>query len=80
MREKEVKQLLINFSQRFGVDIARFFGSSPTIELVNAKGAEIYIVNGKPLAAKSEGLLFPSENSKPRSTLTCDRSNGSTVV
>jgi PUA domain protein len=60
LKEKEAKKLLLNFSQRFKVDAERLFGPRPRIEVNEAEAAEIFIVNGKPLLARSGGTLFPT--------------------
>ena len=60
MKEKEVKKLLISFSSKFEFDTERFFGAKPRIELAETQVADILIVNGKPLLARSNGILYPT--------------------
>jgi len=60
LKEKEVRKLLHDFSQRFKVDAERLFGPKPRIEVNEAEEAEIFIVNGKPLLARLSGALFPT--------------------
>ncbi|KPV63219.1 MAG: H/ACA RNA-protein complex component Cbf5p [Candidatus Bathyarchaeota archaeon BA1] len=60
LKEKEAKQLLDEFSQRFNVDTERLLGSKPHIELVKAQVAETFIINGKPLLARFRGALLPT--------------------
>lgn len=60
MREKEVRQILVIFSQTFGVDPEQLLGINPGIELVKTLTAEILMVNGEPLLARSNGVLYPT--------------------
>ncbi len=63
LKEKETKKLLLNFSQKFK-DAEQLFGSKPSIEVNEAEGAEIFIVNGKPLLARYSDTLFPTLTSE----------------
>jgi len=60
MKEKEARKLFLDFFQRLKVDTERLFGSRPRIEVNETEVAEIFIVNGKPSLAKSDGTLFPT--------------------
>jgi len=60
LKEKEVKKLFLDFSQRLKVDAERLFGPTPHVEVNETEIAEIFIVNGKPSLAKSGGTLFPT--------------------
>jgi len=60
LKEKEARKLLLDFSQRLKVDAEQLLGSKPRIEVNEAEEAEIFIVNGKPLLARSSGALFPT--------------------
>jgi PUA domain protein len=59
LKEKETKKLLINISQKFK-EAERLFGVKPHIEVKEVEGAEIFIVNGKPLLARFGDMLFPT--------------------
>jgi len=65
LKEKEARQLLLDFSQRLKTDIEQLLGSKPSIEVNETETAEIFIVHGKPFLARSSGVLFP--------TLTSDK-------
>jgi len=60
LKEKEVKKLVLDFSRRIKVDAERLFGSKSRFEVNEAEVAEIFIIDGKPLLAKSGGTLFPT--------------------
>ncbi|MFQ5999407.1 MAG: DUF1947 domain-containing protein [Candidatus Bathyarchaeia archaeon] len=60
LKEKEVRKLLLDFHQRFKIDAEGLLGSKPRIEVNETEVAEIFIVNGKPLLAKSGGAFFPT--------------------
>lgn len=60
LKEKEVRRLLADFSQKLKVKTEQLFGPKPHIEQAEIHGTEIFIVNGKPLIARSNELLFPT--------------------
>jgi len=60
LKEKEARKLFIDFSQRLKVDAERLFGPTPRVEVNETEVAEIFIVNGKPLLARSGDTLFPT--------------------
>jgi len=60
LKEKEAKKLFLDFSQRLKVDAERLFGPKPRVEVNEAEVAEIFIVDGKPLLARSGDTLFPT--------------------
>ena len=60
LREKEAKKFLTEVSERIGTDIEQFFGSKPRIETNEIETAELLILDGKPLLARTNGELFPT--------------------
>ena len=60
LKEKEARKLFLDFSQRLKVDAERLFGPRPRVEVNETEVAEIFIVDGKPLLARSGGALFPT--------------------
>lgn len=60
LKEKETRKLFLDFSQRLKVDAERLFGPKPRVEVNETEVAEIFIVEGKPLLARSGGALFPT--------------------
>lgn len=60
LKEKEARKLFLDFSQRLKVDAERLFGPRPRVEVNETEVAQIFIVDGKPLLAKSGEALFPT--------------------
>jgi len=60
LKEKEVKKLLLDFSQRLKIDVEKLLGARPRIEVNKTEDAEIFIFNGKPSVARLGGELFPT--------------------
>jgi PUA-domain protein len=60
LKEKEAKRFLLEIIDRLGIDIERLLGSKARVELDEIETAEIFIVNGRPLIARSDGRLFPT--------------------
>jgi len=60
LKEKEARKLFLDFSQRLKVDAQRLFGSKPRVEVNETEVAEIFIIDGKPLLARSDKALFPT--------------------
>ncbi len=60
LKEKETKRFLLEVTQRLGTDIERLLGSKTRVEVDEIGAIEIFIVNGRPLLARSNGELFPT--------------------
>jgi len=60
LKYKDAKQFLLDVSKRLGTDVEQFFGSKARIELNESETAEIFIFDGRPLLARSNGELFPT--------------------
>lgn len=60
MKEKEAKQLLNDFKQRFNIDVGQLLESKPHVELSETRSATIFHVNGRPLAAMLNDVLLPT--------------------
>ena len=60
LKEKEARQLLLDFSKKVRVNAERLFGTRPKIEVTQTPVAEIYVINGKPILAKSDDTVFPT--------------------
>ena len=58
MKEKEAKKFLIEVSETLGTDIEQFLGSKMRVEVNESEAAEIFIFDGKPLLARTDGHLF----------------------
>jgi PUA-domain protein len=59
LKEKETKIFLLDVSKTLGTDIKQLLGSKARIEVNETETAEIFIFNGRPVLAKSNGTLFP---------------------
>jgi PUA domain protein len=60
LKNKETKNFLIEVSKTLGTDIEQFLGSKTGVEVNETEIAEIFIFNGRPLLASSNGMLFPT--------------------
>jgi len=60
VRKREGKRLLLKISQNLGIDAEKVFGSKPQIEIVETMRNKIYLIDGAPLLAMFEGIIFPT--------------------
>ncbi len=60
LKEKQTRRLLLDFSRRLKTDVEELLGSKPNVEVKETETTEIFIFDGKPLLARSEGELFPT--------------------
>jgi PUA-domain protein len=60
LREKEAKQLLLEFSRNLRFDAEKIFGLKPRVECVETQDLEVFLVDGKPLMVRSNTELFPT--------------------
>jgi len=60
MKEKDSKTFLQDASNIFHADLEQLLGKKMRIEINETENAEIFFFNGKPLAARSNGKLFPT--------------------
>ena len=60
MKEKEAKHLLLEFSRKIGCTTEKIFGPKPRIEAVENQGTEFFFIDGKPLIARINDILFPT--------------------
>ncbi len=58
LKEKEAKRLLLEVSKLLGTDIEQLLGSKTRVEVNETETAEVFIFNGRPLLARSDGSLF----------------------
>ena len=58
MKDKEGRKLLLEFSEKLGTDIQQLLGYKTRIEIDETEIAKIFIINGRPLLARSDGELF----------------------
>ena len=60
LREKEAKNVILEFSKKTKAKAEQLFGSKKHIEIIETKDAKIYLFDGKPLLASSNEELFPT--------------------
>ncbi|MFX1563248.1 MAG: DUF1947 domain-containing protein [Promethearchaeota archaeon] len=60
LREKEVKSVLSEASQKLKADLKQIFKTKVDMELVETDFAEIFIINSKPLLVRSEQKILPT--------------------
>jgi len=60
LKEKEAKRFLLEVSKTLGTDIERLLGSKTGVEVNETEIAEIFFFDGRPLLARSNGVLFPT--------------------
>ena len=60
LKEKETKRFFLEVSKTLGTDVERLLGSKTRVEVNEIETAEIFIFNGRPLLARSNGALFPT--------------------
>jgi PUA-domain protein len=60
LREKEAKSFRLEVSKTLGTDIKQLLRSKTGVEVNETEIAEIFIFDGRPLLARSNGVLFPT--------------------
>jgi PUA-domain protein len=60
LKEKESKGVLGEASKRFKVDLQQIFKDKPRVEAVETEFAEIFLINGRPIMARTEGTVYPT--------------------
>ena len=60
LKEKEARQLLLDFSRKIGCATEKITDPKPRVEVVETSGVSFFFVDGKPLIAKLNDVLFPT--------------------
>jgi len=60
LKEKEAKSLLAEASERLRTDLNIILKNKTSIEVVKSESVEVFLAEGKPILARSEGRLFPT--------------------
>lgn len=58
LKDKETKRFLLEVSSKLGPEVEQLLELKARIEVVKTETAEIFIFNGRPIFAKSDGTLF----------------------
>lgn len=59
LKEKDAKRFFLEVTDKLRTDIERLFGSKVHVEFDAIENIEIFIVDRRPLIARSNGTLFP---------------------
>ena len=60
LKSKDAKKFIQEVSERLGTDVEQFIGSKTRVEVNETETAELFIFDGRPLLARSNGKLFPT--------------------
>jgi len=60
LREKEARNVALEFSKKAKVKAEQLFESGKHVERIETADAKIYLIDGEPLLASSDGKLFPT--------------------
>jgi PUA-domain protein len=60
LKEKDAKKFLHEVADKLGIDLEQLLGSKVHVELDEVESTEVFIVNGRPVIARSDGTLFPT--------------------
>jgi len=60
LREKEARKVILEFSRKARAKAEQLFDSRKHIETIETADTKIYLIDGKPLLASSNGKLFPT--------------------
>jgi PUA domain protein len=60
LKEKDAKKFLLEVSKTLGTDLEQLLGSKTGVEVNETETADFFIFDGRPLLAKSNGVLFPT--------------------
>lgn len=60
LREKEARNVILEFSKKAKAKAEQLFESGKIVETIETDDTKIYLIDGKPLLASSGGKLFPT--------------------
>ena len=60
MKDKELKQLILQLQERAKIDTKELMGNSARVEVAESKNVTIFLINDKPLFAKKDDSVFPA--------------------
>lgn len=60
LSEKDARNIIQEFSRKAKTKAEQLFESKKYVETIETADAKIYLINGKPLLASSNGKLFPT--------------------
>jgi PUA-domain protein len=60
LKAKESKMLLEKASRRLGIDLGQILKDKSNVEVIQAESIELFLINGKPVLAQTEEVLYPT--------------------
>ena len=60
LKEKEARNIILEFSRKVKAKAEQLFESKNHIETIETTSAKIYLIDGKPVLASSDGNIFPT--------------------
>jgi PUA-domain protein len=60
LKEKETRTFLTKASEKLGLDLEQFLKRKVDLEVVETDFAEIFLLNGKPILARTEKNIYPT--------------------
>jgi PUA-domain protein len=60
LKSKDAKRILLEISEQLGTDVTQFFGPKTRVEMNETETAEVFILDGRPLLARSNEKIFPT--------------------
>jgi PUA-domain protein len=60
MKDKDAKKFLLEVAETLGTDMMQLLGQKNRVEVNETANTEIFLFDGKPLLARTNGMLFPT--------------------
>jgi PUA-domain protein len=60
LKARESKELLEEASKRLGIDLEQRLNGKVNVEVIQTESIEIFLIDGKPVLARTEGNLYPT--------------------
>jgi PUA-domain protein len=60
LKAKEAKQIIEEASKKLRLDLEALFGAKANVEVVESNVGEIYLIDGKPVLYKADGVVLPT--------------------
>jgi len=60
LKDKELKQLILQLQEKTKIDTKELIGTSAKVEVAESKNVTIFLINDKPLFARKDDLVFPA--------------------
>jgi PUA-domain protein len=60
LKARESKELLEKASQRLKIDLEQTLRGKANVEMIQTESIELFLIDGKPVLARTEGNLYPT--------------------